>query len=332
VAEEALGAEGQETPVADYDSPWKEALRQLLRPALEWFFPVAAADIDWSRGYEFLDKELQRIAPGAETGRRVVDVLVKVWRRSGEEQWVLIHIEVQAQREAGFPLVMYTYNYRTFDLYRRPVASFAILADEEPGWRPDRLELELWGCRVEFRFPTVKLLDFANDEARLEASDNPFAVVVLAHLKAQQTSGDADRRRVWKVRLIRGLYERGWEQEQVRQLFRLIDWFLRLPRGLELQVRTEVEAFEQERQMPYVSTWERWAMEKGKAEGEAKGKAEGKAEGLREGIALGLRLKFGQAGVDMMPEVRQVNDPEVLQRIHNAIEPAATLEDVRRAF
>ena len=123
------------------------------------FFPAAHDDIDWSRGYEMLDKELQQIAPDAETGRRVVDVLVKVWRLSGEERWVLVHIEVQAQREAGFPLQMYVYHYRTFDRYHMPVASFAVLADEEPGWRPDRRTYDLWGCSLDFRFPTVKLLD-----------------------------------------------------------------------------------------------------------------------------------------------------------------------------
>jgi len=41
------------------------------------------------------------------------------------------------------------------------------------------------GCQLDFRFPMVKLLDFAADESRLESSDNPFAVVILAHLKAQ---------------------------------------------------------------------------------------------------------------------------------------------------
>jgi hypothetical protein len=36
----------------------------------------------------------------AELGRRLADKLVKVWRRDGEEVWVLIHIEVQGQVEA----------------------------------------------------------------------------------------------------------------------------------------------------------------------------------------------------------------------------------------
>jgi hypothetical protein len=41
-----------------------------------------------------LDKELQRIVPRAKQGRRTVDKLVKVWLKSGEERWLLIHVEV----------------------------------------------------------------------------------------------------------------------------------------------------------------------------------------------------------------------------------------------
>lgn len=33
---------------------------------------------------------------------------------------------------------MFVYNYRIFDRYDRPVASLAVLADDDPGWRPPR--------------------------------------------------------------------------------------------------------------------------------------------------------------------------------------------------
>ena len=91
-------------------------------------------------GWESLDKELQQLDPDSETGRRYVDKLVKVWLKNGEEQWVLIHVEVQMSDETEFPLRMYIYNYRVFDKYnRREVASFAVLGDDNPHWRPDRV-------------------------------------------------------------------------------------------------------------------------------------------------------------------------------------------------
>jgi len=123
--------------MSDYDSPWKEALDGYFEPFMALFFPDAHADIDWGRGYESLDKELQKILREAELGRREVDKLVKVWLKDGREQWVLIHVEVQAEEEADFGQRMYVYNYRIYDRYNREVVSLAILGDENPRWRPD---------------------------------------------------------------------------------------------------------------------------------------------------------------------------------------------------
>ena len=39
----------------DYDTPWQDVLERRHRQFLEFFFPLAAADIDWSHGYEFLE-------------------------------------------------------------------------------------------------------------------------------------------------------------------------------------------------------------------------------------------------------------------------------------
>ena len=154
--------------MTDFDSPWKEALERYLPQFLEFFFPEAHRDIRWEAGYEFLDKELQQVVRDAELGRRLADKLVKVWRRTGEEVWVLIHIEVQGQVDTGFAERMYTYYYRLHDRYHRPLASFAVLADEQPDWRPDHHRQTLWGCEANLQFPTVKLLDYRNRQEHLE--------------------------------------------------------------------------------------------------------------------------------------------------------------------
>jgi hypothetical protein len=76
---------------ADYDSPWKEAIELYFAEFMALFFPDAYVDIDWEKGYEFLDKELQQVVRDAELGTRLADKLVKVWRLTGEESWVLVH-------------------------------------------------------------------------------------------------------------------------------------------------------------------------------------------------------------------------------------------------
>jgi hypothetical protein len=188
----------------------------------------------------------------AEAGRRYVDKLVKVWLKSGQEKWLLIHIEIQAWREGDFPRRMHVYNHRIFDRYDREVISLAILADDDPAWRPNRYEYARWGFRSLIEFPVVKLLDSAPKYRELEADPNPFAVVVLAQLKALETRRSPAERQAWKVRLVKGLYQRGMDSEDIRQLFRFIDWVMELPITLEQLFQEEMVAFYEERRMPFM--------------------------------------------------------------------------------
>ncbi|HZU36343.1 MAG TPA: hypothetical protein VFA18_10570 [Gemmataceae bacterium] len=221
---------------------------------------------------------------------------------------------------------------RLFDRYDREVVSLAVLADERPAWRPSQFGYGRWGCRLAFEFPVVKLLDRAADLPALEAEPNPFAAFVLAHLLAQQTRQDPERRRVWKVRLIRGLYERGLGAEDIRRLFRLVDWLMELPPALEQQMRHELQQYEEEKQMPYISSIERIGREEGRQEGRLEGRQEGRTEGLLRGIETALALRFGEAGVRLLPEVRLLHDPDRLEAILTQIPTVATPEDLRRLW
>jgi len=204
----------------------------------------------------------------AALGTRLADKLVQVWRRNGETQLVLIHTEIQGQRDDEFVQRMYVYNYRLFDRYNRPVVSLAVLGDASPTWRPQRYQQALWGCRVEMVFPVVKLRDYQTRWEELEASDNPFATVVMAHLQMRGTRRHPENRLQWKIRLVRRLYERGYARQDVLELFRFIDWVLTLPQGLESRFRTELARLEEERHMPYITSIERMGIEQGIQQGE----------------------------------------------------------------
>jgi YD repeat-containing protein len=188
---------------ADFDSPWKEALDYFLEPFLALFFPLVHAGINWTKGYESLDKELHQIVRAARSRKGLADKLFKVWRSTGEETWLLVHIEVQGEPEDDFPLRMFRYNTRAFDRYNRTVVSLAVLTDERPDWRPHRFEYGDWGATTAIRFLTAKLLDWRGREAELEASANPFVQVVFAHARALATRQDPDGRRRYKIQLVK---------------------------------------------------------------------------------------------------------------------------------
>ncbi|MCA9547293.1 MAG: hypothetical protein KC613_22980, partial [Myxococcales bacterium] len=248
----------QPTRADEFDTPWKQVLHAYFPQALAHFFPEAHADIDWAAGHDALDTELQALRPQADTGRRYVDKLVRVRRRDGTPVQVLVHVEVQAARVTDFARRMFEYHTRLMHTYAEPVASFAILADLEPGWRPADYQHALWGCRARFEFPTVKLLDLAPGDPA-----NPFAVVVDAYLRARRTRRDPQARLDAKLTLAKSLYDRGWRRDDVLNLYTFIDWTLRLPLDLAGRFHHDLAKFEEERRMPYVSTAERIGIEKG---------------------------------------------------------------------
>jgi hypothetical protein len=160
-------------------------------------------------------------------------------------------------------------------------------------------------------WPPVKLLDYANRVAELERSKNPFAHVVLAHLKALETRQNPDDRRAWKMRLVRGLYERGFSNEDVRQLFRVIDWLMELPPWAKQRFDEELNEYEEGRTMPYVTTIER--------------------NGMRKILEDGLRTKFGEEAMELMEAITELNDAEKYLALNRTIITATTLDEVRRA-
>lgn len=258
----------EELERADNDSPWKEILEAYFPQAMQFFFPETAALIDWQRPHEFLDKEFQQIAREAELGRRYADKLVKVWQIQGEEIWLLIHVEIQAKSEDNFAERMFLYNLRIFDRFGKPAISLAILCDTDPTWRPNQYSYNYPNTRLNFEFGIVKLLDYQNRWAELEASDNVFATVIMAHLKTQQTTKKLGERKAGKFSLIRRLYELGLPEKDIRNLYRFIDWVMILPKALEAEFWQEFKEFEQERTMSYITTGERIGYERGKQEGE----------------------------------------------------------------
>ncbi len=336
------------------DSAWKDVLDEAFEEFILFFFPQIHRDVDWPMGFEHLDKELEPILRDAESGKRLADKLVKVHLLSGEPALALIHVEVQGSPEVHFARRMFQYNTRILERYGEEVVSLAILTDERSSFRPSMYERSRWGFDLRMQFPVVKLLDYEAQRGELEASRNPFALVVLAHLDARRAralSPEMAFEAKWK--LIRGLYSKGYERENMLRIFKFIDWVLRLPKAMEVELWHRVRAMEGKKTMPYVPTYERYAIEigiregrevgrtegrtegrvEGRLEGRLEGHAEGKQEGLREGlleaITCGLRLRFGEPGLELLSALRQVQDADVLRRFHAAVLTVETLDQLR---
>lgn len=89
-------------------------------------------------------------------------------------------------------------------------------------------------------------------------------MLVRAHLHTQKTSGDSEERLAWKLRLVQGMQALGYSEDTILELFRLVDLMMTLPPELDQIFDTEVRRFGAENAMPYLTTIERFAIERGK--------------------------------------------------------------------
>jgi hypothetical protein len=74
--------------------------------------------------------------------------------------------------------------------------------------------------------------------------------------------------------------------------------------------------YRQEKHMPFITIAERVGMEKG----------------LLRGLEVALRIKFGDEGLKLMPELRELQDHELLSAVLAAIRTAASPEELRRVW
>jgi hypothetical protein len=172
------------------------------------------------------------------------------------------------------------------------------------------------------KFPTVKLLDYRSRWAELEASDSPFATVVMAHLKSLDTRADPKDRRSWKMKLLRPLYEKGLDGDAIRGLFQFIDMVMLLPPALDSAFINEVEALEEEKKMPFITSAERVGRERGRQQG--------RQEGLQKAIEVLLKTRFGRAGARLMARVNRLQDEAVLEQVLQGLGTANKLGEVEQ--
>jgi hypothetical protein len=297
--------------VSNYDSPWKEILELYFQQFLEFFFPEAHNDIDWDKGYESKEQELQQLFPNAQSGKLFVDKLILVWLKEGGEARVYIHVEIQSQRDSDFPERIYIYHNRILEMYGSEVVSFAILGDDSPKWRPQQYVKARWGCRKILEFPIVKLLDYQSQWQTLEESQNPFAVVVMAHLRTLSTTNNSESRLQFKVNLIKLLYQRNYSQEEIIQLFRFIDWMMTLPKELEKIYHTEIEAIEERKPMSYITTFEMRGMLKVR----------------REDVINVLKVRFQEVPLELIEAINNIQDLSLLEELVKQAITANSLQE-----
>ena len=139
-------------------------------------------------------------------------------------------------------------------------------------------------------------------------------------MAALQTVGNPHARYSAKNQLVRNLYRIGYTAVEVREIFRLIDGMMQLPPELSRRFDSELFAFEKEINMPYVTSVERNAEERGIEKGIEKG---GSILLLRQ-----LTRVCGTLPIDVEERVRQLSFDQI-QTLGESLLDFQSLSDLK---
>lgn len=315
---------------AAYDSPWKVSVERLFPHFVEFFFPEIHALIDWSRRFKFLAQELQQISAGIEgelnkqarayaRGKRAplrVDLLVEVYFNDGHKGRILLHLEIQNERDPFFDERLFVYHYRIFDKTREPVITLALLTDFDAAWRPGKYVRELAGCSVEFNFPVRKLTDYNDEE--LAASRNPFAFIARAHLEARRTGDDMNRRYDLRMVLQDAVEAGGMDEPEVLWVTRFIEDVMWLPEDLHRKLFFERQA-RQEKAMEFTTYAERI--------GERRGVKKGALKTQKANVLRLLQVRFRRVPKRIVTTVSRLKDFALLTELFDTAAQCGSLKE-----
>ena len=264
----------------NYDGAWKRLVTKQFRCFVEFFFAGVSKLIDWEKGFEFLDAELEKLFPHSNEGKKYADKLVKLTLNDGNEQWVLVHLEIQNYKDETISERMFTYYYKILDLYKKNIISLLLLTDQNRIWRPEPYIRDICGTEVVFKYNIAKLLDFYSEGIENKRIGNPFEIATLIHIKSQQIK-DPDKKLEAKLDIIRVLVTANKlvfqsSKELIHDMFIFLDWLLMLPEGLNEEFKGKLEKMKGEKGMESLD-WEIsptfWGtynkgLEEGRSEGE----------------------------------------------------------------
>ena len=132
----------------EYDSLFKQLLRTFFQSFMKLFFPDVEQRVQWG-SIEFLDTEEHSQTGEGQSFHRNADLVVKVRTVGGEEELVLIHVEIEHPWRENFRDRMF--EYFTLIRLRHKLPIFPIAVCPERGSKPFEIESyteELFGYEL----------------------------------------------------------------------------------------------------------------------------------------------------------------------------------------
>lgn len=232
------------TSQVNQDDLWKKLIADLFEDFLLFFLPEFHKEVDFSKSVEFLQQELFKEIIEERKGRKMADQIAKVHLKNGEEQWILVHTEVQSNDHEDFPLRMFEYYYRIFDRYGKKIVSIAVFSNTSNKSSNQYKEV-YFGTELSYTFNKYIVANF--DEEELINSPKLFSKALLASIYMNRTrSGNKmDKRSIYKRVLLRDVWSlQNATRTEISALLYFVDYLLKLPeemsQRLKQELRTEI--------------------------------------------------------------------------------------------
>ena len=122
----------------------------------------------------------------------------------------------------------------------------------------------------------------------------------------------------WKEALGQYFFERGYNQDDIRQLFRAVDWMITLPDELQQSFEAQVTRYQKERNMPLLSHME------------VRAEKRGSLLTARESVLEALDTRFEAVPTEVADLINQIEDKAQLKHLHRQAITVASLEEFQQ--
>jgi len=262
-------------------------LQEFFEDFLWLFDPQTAAGLDFST-VVFRNAEAFTDLPRGE--RRTADLVAEVRTLAGEPELILLHVEVQREREAGFPARMWQYYavLRQRDgLLVIPIAVVFYLAREAIAME-EYEEGVLGRVYLTFRYLQISLPLLAAED--YVAAERPLGVA-LAPLMRLPDTGRAARLSLYLAcmrRINQGADSGELNDARAFLLWNMVNTYL----PLSDDDRAELQARLTSRGDTTLETTELTYADRLLQRGHKEGREEGREEGYRESVRTAIQLRF----------------------------------------
>jgi hypothetical protein len=305
----------------DHDRLFKELLTTFFAEFVELFLPGLSQYID-RESITFLDKELFTDVPGGAAHR--ADLVARA-RCRGEESFLLIHLEHQAQSQAEFSRRMFGYFAALHARHRLPVYPIALFSHGALQPEPDEYRVGFPDLEVlRFRYHVIQLGRLHwRDYAR---RSNPVASALMARMGMR-----AEERPRVKLECLRLLVTLRLDPARMRLISSFIDTYLRLSAEEALQFRSQAATLlgedEKASVMELTTSWKEEGIEIGRGQGIEIGRELGRE---REYLLLlrQLRKRFGMLEPGWEEKIRKFSFDQ-LEELGEAFIDFTSPQDLR---